>query len=645
MRLLKNFIISSILVLSGIALPSESTGFLVDYSIGFNNHFQLNSWTPLNVMLDNRGRSTNGKLEVIVTSGSEYKGDIYRTTYTTDVDLPQNSQKRFAFTIMIKSVTHELIIRFRQGDDILFSKSINLRPYYSEKFLAVVADRFIAPDILSVMPTHLYPASVRPEYLPETWYGYNSVKLLLLRADTIRQLRDRQFQALFQWLKQGGYLTVGTGLNYGALSDKRLQELLPIRVGGHRQFFNLKSLAQFCDRELTGPEPFLVLNAGIDDSKILLKENDIPIITQKRLGFGQIVFLSFDFNSPPFSRWDGRRMFWNKILALQPKLDRPMITLKDQKIVDSMLAGIPLKLPQLSSVFIFVAAYLILLWVILKKVQKPGRSRWQFSFYFFVLISVFSLIGYRGFNTPKLKQKFTYNSFCRLDIADPVTPASAKYYLGLYSLIKFGYGVNFESHVYPVTRILSETSTSKQPNPHALQEKDSGLQIIGSLKRWSHTFYKLDLHVTSPLEGYARRDPSFMTLMVENKVPHNFVDCLIYYRKRFIFVEDILASQRQTIQLNLAKLKKKEIFGEHEVKAIVGRFNGDGSASYLRKTQQHLASDLLREIHNKYKSRPDSLILVAWMQTGLIAPNFHPTSASGAGITMINWELPVETRL
>jgi hypothetical protein len=196
-----------------------------------------------------------------------------------------------------------------------------------------------------------------------------------------------------------------------------------------------------------------------------------------------------------------------------------------------------------------------------------------------------------------------------------------------------------------VTHIIAEKSNSKIPNPYELHKKDSGQHIIGSIPRWSHNFYKLNLNITSPLAGYARRDKSFMTLMVENKVPHNLVDCLIYYRKRFLFIEDILASNRQTIKLNLAKLKKKEIFSEHEVKAIVKRFDGSGSVSYLRKSQRHLTTDLLLKIHNKYKSRPTSLVLVGWMQTGLIQPDFNQTSPSGAGITMINWELPVEITL
>jgi hypothetical protein len=633
------------LIIIGIALPSYSAGFSLDYSIGFNGHFQLNNWTPLSVVLDNRGRATSGNLEVIVTSGSEYQGDVYRTIYTTEVDLPQNSKKRYAFTIIIKSFAHELLIRLRQDDDIVFSKSINLRSQFTEKNFAVVADNFVAPDILSVLPNHLYPATVRPKFLPETWYGYDSVKLLILRADTIRQLRDRQFQALTRWLKQGGYLVVGIGLNYGSLGDKRLQDILPIRVAGHQQLFELKSLGQFCSRELTGIEPFLVLNARIDDAKILLKENDIPIITRKNLGSGQILFLSFDFNTPPFSRWDGRRMFWNKILSLQPKIDRPMIDVDDQQIVNSMLDGIPLKFPDFRSVVIFVGAYLIFLWFLLKKIKKPGQGRWQYSIYLILMIILFTFIGYWGLNYPNLKQKFTYNSFCQIDVADPSTPASASYFIGLYSLIKLEYGLNFGSYSYPVSHILSEKSHTRIPNPYVLQKKDSGQHIIGSIQRWSHNFYKLKLHLTSPLAGYARRDKSFMTLMVENKSPHNLVDCLIYYKKRFLWVEDILAGNRQTIKFNLTKLKKKEIFSEHEAETIIRRFDGNGSASYLRKTQRYLTSDLLLKIHNKYKSKPDTMILVGWMQAGLIQPEFNQTNPPGAGITMINWELPVEITL
>ena len=644
-RIFKNIILTFGLIIIGIALPSFSAGFSMDYSIGFNGYFQLNNWTPLSVVIDNRGRPASGKLEVIVTSGSEYHGDVYRTAYTTEVDLPQNSKKRYAFTILIKSYTHDLIIRLTQEDDLIFSRSIDLRPHFTEKYFAVVADNYVTPDILSVLPNHLYPANVRPHSLPETWYGYDSVKLLILYADTIRQLRDRQFQALIQWLKQGGYLIVGSGLNYGALGDRRLQDILPLRVAGHRQFSEIKSLVPFCGRKLTGNEPFLVLNARIDNSHILVKENDIPLITRKNLELGQIIFLSFDYNTPPFSHWDGRRMFWNKILSLQPKIGRPRIEVDDQQVVKSMIAGIPLKFPDYKSVIIYVTAYLICLWLLLKRIKKPGKGRWQFSIYFILMIALFTSIGYWGFYFPNLKQKFSYNSFYQIDAADLNTPATATYFIGLYSLKELDYGLNFGSYIAPVSHIIPEKSDTKIPNPYVLQKMDRGQQIISSIQRWSHNFYKLNLHVASPLAGSALRDKSFMTLTVENRLPHNLVDCLIYYRKRFLFVEDISAGNRQIIKVDLTKLKKKEDFGEHQIDAIIRRFKANGSDAFLRNTQRYLTPKLLLEIHNKYKTKPESMILIGWMQAGLIQPQFNQARPPGAGLTMINWELPVEITL
>ena len=641
-RLIKNIILLFVWLVACIGLPSYSAGFTLDISIGFNGRFQLDSWTPLSVILDNRGRTVSGSLEVIVTSGSEYKGDVYRTVYRTNVDLPQNSTKLYAFTIIVKTFTHDLLVRLRQGDEIIYSRSINLRSHFTLKKIAVVADNYVVPDILAVMPAQLYPVNVRPKFLPETWYGYDSVKLLILRPETIRQLRDRQFQALTQWLKQGGYLVVGTGLNYGALGDQRLQSILPIHVAGHRQFSELKSLDQFCSRELTGTDPFLIIDARMVDSKILAMEDGIPIITRKNLGYGKIIFLSFDLNTPPFSRWDGRRVFWNKILSLQPKNDRPNLEANDQQIVNSMLAGLPVKFPAFSSIAVFVGIYLIILLWLLKKIHGSIRSRRRFCLLFMSIILLFTFIGYRGLYSPNPKHKVSYNSFCQVDIADPAAPAAVKYYIGLYSLINLEYGLKFDSFSYPVGHLISDRSAAKVPNPYVLQNKDDGQHILGSIQRWQHSFYQLNLHLTFPVAGYARHDKSILTLMVENSLPHNLVDCLIYYRKRFITVEDILAGSRQTINLDWTKLKKMEFFSEHEAEAIVRRFDANGDGSYLRKTQKSVTPDLLFKIHNKYKSRPDSMILLGWVPSGLIQPDFNRINPPGAGITMINWELPVE---
>ncbi len=100
----------------------------LEYVLGFQGYFQLNTWTPLTVVLENRGQAMDGRLEVIVTSGSEYLGDVRQTPYSLDVELPYNSTKLCAFTIPIETFTHDLLIRLRQDEEVILTHTINLRP-------------------------------------------------------------------------------------------------------------------------------------------------------------------------------------------------------------------------------------------------------------------------------------------------------------------------------------------------------------------------------------------------------------------------------------------------------------------------------------------------------------------------------------
>jgi hypothetical protein len=632
------------LALAAVCLPSPAaaTAFSLDCTIGFNGYFQLNHWSPLNVVIENRGRAVHGKLEVVVTSGSEYLGDVYRTVYATDADLPPDSVKRYQFTVTIKSFTHDLAIRLQQNNRIIFAKSVDLRSHFTEKGLAVVADDFVAPDILSVLPNQLHSVNVRPKFLPETWYGYDSVKLLIMGAGSVRQLAERQYQALRRWLRQGGYLVIAGGVNYGSLGEKRIQDLLPLRINGYQRMHSLKSLALFCGRPLAAVDPFLILDAGIDDSTILLKENDIPIVTRKDFGFGRIVFLSVDVNAPPFSRWEGRPMFWDRILSLAPPAAGPALELDDQKILDSMLVGMPLKFPAFKWGVIFVAGYLIFLKLVLKKIGKPGRMRWRYSLGLLVMIIIFSVIGYRLYYYPNLSRKLTYNTFCQLEVSGPDVPAFANVFIGLYSLQKSSYGLDFGTEANPVSHILSTRARSKVPAPYALWLNDRGQQIVGALNRRSHNFYRMQLRFDSPLAGSALQDDSFLTLKVENKLPRNLIDCLVYYKRRFVFVEDIPANTRQVLKLSLAELKATEIFNDQEMQKIIRQLDSRSGAGFLRSARMNLTKDLILEIHKKYRSKADSMILIGWMPAGLFQPEFTPSGPTGTGLTLVCWQLPVE---
>lgn len=622
-------------------LSAFSAALSMEYSLGFNGHFQLETWTPLTVVLENRGRATSGRLEVVVTSGSEYRRDVYQTTYSLDVELPYNSTKLGSFTILINSFTHDLNIRFKHADKTLLSKSLNLRPYYTTQNLAIVVDDKTSPDFLSVLPQNLFPVNVRPRFLPETWYGYDGVEMIIMNAKMLKSLRERQFQALTQWVKRGGYLVTAGGINYGALLEQRTRHLLPINILGHRQFSELTSLESFSGQALTGSAPFLVLHVNIGDSDVLAQENEIPIIIQKNSGMGKILFLAFDFQIPPFSRWANRQVFWDKILSLQPFPGNNDISIDNQKILNSLLSSMPVDFPDLKFTAFFLGVYLLLLRFFLKEIEKHREKRRKNVCYLLLIITLFSIASYRLFLYPRDRKNLTYNSFFLMNVVGQSMIASGKYIIGIYSIKEADYSVSFGSFSNPVTHFVSKSSNKKIPNAYRLHENNTGQRILGFSENWSYNFFTIPLKVEFPVVGQGHLDEKGLHITIDNITSHKIVDCRVYFDNRLLFLGNILPNKKQVKHIPRSIIRRKELFDNQETELFSANSKTGGGSSFLKTMQKDLAKSILRAVQSTSQSRRNSLYIIGWIESGIVKADFSKTEISGNDLTLLTWEIPV----
>ena len=615
----------------------------MDYSLGFNGLFQLNKWTPLNIMLENRGRTTNGTLEVVVTSGSEYHRDVHDTTYSRDVELPTSSRKLYSFTILIDSFTHPLIIRLKRAGKTILCTSFNLRPHYTTKSLILVVENKIAPDFLSMLPKDVLPTISWVRFLPETWYGFDAVKMLILDASGLRHLRERQFNALTEWVERGGYLVTAGSLNYGYLLEERTRRLLPVNILGFRRIFELNSLEGFCGQRLTSTDPFLILKADIEDSVALLKEDDVPVITQKEIGLGKVIFLAFDCQVPPFTDWTGRHSFWNKILALKPQVDYLNTGLDEQRILSSMISEIPARFPTFVSVVPLLAVYVTLVYIIFIRVKKNSGQRWKDISYLMTIIAVFSVASYWLSFLKNGQKDLSYNSFFHLKLSGKNMIASSKYIVGLYSLQNGDYRLSLGPTPYPLTTIPPDTAEDETLHSLTLHENNREQTVLISLDRWSHRFFRINSMMNFPIRAEAFTDEQGLVIMIENMTSHAIIDCQIYFANRLFFFGNIGPSKKQVKRLARSIIGQKELFRIQAAKRIAESIGPNGPASLLEKMQGNLMESLLLSIHSRYHSRQDAIHLFGWIKSDMI-----PTSLSRAGVTgesagLLEWEIPISS--
>ncbi|MFC1820973.1 hypothetical protein ACFLZG_07830, partial [Thermodesulfobacteriota bacterium] len=617
----------------------------MEHHIGFNGQFQLEKWSPVTIILDNRGRAIKGALEIVVTSGSEYRGDIYRTIHSMDVELPTNSKKRCSFTILLNAFSHPLLIQLKEAQKVILSESVNLRSYYVEKGLAIMVSGKMVLDYLSILPKEVHPLITRPQFLPELWYGYDGIKMLIMHADVLKVINNRQIHALKGWIRRGGYIIITGGFNYGALLEERAKTLLSVDILGFERINRLKSMESFCGHKFEGGDPFLIIKAVIEDSEVLLKEDDIPIIIQKGLGLGKIIFMAFDFQTPPFGSWDGRSRFWEKLYSLRP--DRGLIgfDLDMQLIYNSLISAIPTRFPSFIITFILLLTYLILIKSFLKRVKRKGVVMWGKLGFFITTIVVFSLICWWLFFLASPQKALTYNSLIHIKKAgkDIITPC--KEIMGLFALKNVDYKLILDLQHRPFTPVPAVKSAYGN---HSLKdifmsETSSDHALSVPLKKWSHCFLTMDSLVNFPLEGKVSRNEQGLFIAFENRTSHRIMDCSIYFAGRLFHFGNIEPSSNGEFKITNPEMMKKELYQEHTGEYTISKGSDNASGHLLKKVKKNLLKEILKRTHSRYSSRQDVLYLFGWFASGVIKVHFDQPDIWGEDVGLIEWEMPVAT--
>ncbi|MCP4350303.1 MAG: hypothetical protein GY795_32925 [Desulfobacterales bacterium] len=619
----------------------------MEYFLGFSGYFRLNKQTPVTVLLENRGKSFDGTLEISVKSGSEYHRNIYNTLFSKHVTLPSGSKKIYTFTIRIISFAHPLTIRLKQDSKTVLSSSVNLRNHCTFRRMVILAGQNIPPGVLSVLSDDIIPINVRPVFLPENWHAYEGTDMLILQADVLDSLRQKQFIALAQWVEKGGFLILTGSLNYGIFSKQRIQRLIKINILGTEQVYELKSLETFCGYTLSGHAPFLVLKTDVKDSLTLARENDIPIIVQKETGGGRILFLAFDYRSSGFMSWPGRSRFWKKILSLKPPKAFPGKYLMENFVLSAMTKAVPLRFPGFIKIFIIISAYIILAKIIFSRIEKKGKPLKNLTI-MLVIIAIFSAAGYWFVFYKNVRNTLACNSFLHIKKTGHML-ASYKNIVGMYALqnsdIEFSFGNDFQP-VIPVladrnelgkeTGFFGKTRFLNESDYFNLHENTSGHTVRFSMNPWSRRFCKMESKMEIPILGKAFTEGQDLIIEIDNQTPYTITGCNLFFADRIIFLDKILPHKKQKKRIpNSLINQKKAIQHVSDIKNI--KLNLPGPL--YKSINENLMKEILSLIYSQYNSKSDTLCLFGWIQPEVMPIKFTKPGLTGEHAVFLEWRL------
>jgi len=165
-------------------------------------------------------------------------------------------------------------------------------------------------------------ALTHPAQLPDQWYGYEGVDLVVLpgRAAELRTLLADKvgMQAMDAWLRRGGTLLMspGQGAKEMLAADGPVAKWSPGRFEGYGELTSAGPLERASGVEallepLTGGErfslPLIRLANSAGEVKLATgpRREDPPILIDHRYGFGRVLFAAIDLDEPLLKRWPG----------------------------------------------------------------------------------------------------------------------------------------------------------------------------------------------------------------------------------------------------------------------------------------------------------------------------------------------------
>ena len=513
-------------------------------------------WTPVTVTVENKGPGISGVLQIVTKDAS---GDP--VSYARGVSLATGAKKRLFFYLSpgtFKS-TFEISLVSKKGPEATEQGMMRVVER-GEVLVGIVQDRVghLGTAGLNLLlsssgqgrTARFHLGAVYADDLPDHWYGYEGLDLLVWIRPDFSSLTTRQRTALKNWVFSGGRLLLSVGPNWQEVQGSFLDDLLPVSILDGVEETDFSELAAFARRgqasELTRERGLAIPRANLRpirgarsgrQGRMLASAHENPLLVIGRAGMGRCIYLAPDLSEATFSHWGGLRDFWEQILkTLQIDLAEEVestsrSSYEEWNISASILdaAGGIFSTPAISlkGVSILIIIYLLVIgpgdYFLLKKLR---RLHWTWvTFFLYAVIFAVAVFGaaywVRG-------GKMRVRLVSLVDVDGEKSAASGHTFFGIFSpkTSAFKIGLNKTSAAFAPVSLSEYFSQGPGARPlllseHCIFAQDEGIYLQRlPIRIWStRAFAGRWVDGDSPgIVGKIARTPSGVTGSITNNL-------------------------------------------------------------------------------------------------------------------------------
>ena len=309
------------------AAPSPTT---FEVKIGFNGITKLGHWVPVFITGAQDLNATHFEISVL-------DGDDQPTIYSGEL-IQRTGKKVFLEAWMRPGRKYgEMRVRLQDSQmKVLAEKTfslddpslLNIIASTDSLVLSIESNGSVYESLMSVITnngedeTRFLLAIDSANLLPASWLTFESVSTIIIstsNVDLLQSISKQQWQAIEQWVRNGGQLVFCGGANGAtALKTPGLGQFLPgtfEQIVKLENSWQMESFANSREPLLRGDDTTLAATKLTGLTGIVEKTQDeTPLVIRTAKGFGEVVFSAIDFDQGPIVEWAGRNAFFKRLL-------------------------------------------------------------------------------------------------------------------------------------------------------------------------------------------------------------------------------------------------------------------------------------------------------------------------------------------
>lgn len=526
--------------------------------------FKYGEWLPVRVTLANDGPDRRVEVRTTITSGEG------QATYIRPVELPHAARKQVTLYVRPNSFSRYVTLRLFDGEQELGKRVVEVQPLSAwTLFVGVVADRVVPlPDVAAALEgpqREMKHVRFAAQELPDRAAGLRSLDALVLNDVDTSRLTPAQQQALAGWVQLGGRLIIGGGTGAAQTLAGLPDPLRPVRVRDTRSVPTLAGLASLANgTPIRVPGPFVVAEAEPRaGAEVVAEQEGLPLVVQRRLGDGVVIFVALDLGRSPFGEWGGAAAFWKRLVVDEHSLfpeGPPDMSRRDWEAgpMLSALTSLPsLELPAVRWVLLLLLVYILLVGPLNYLVLRR-RRRLEWAWVTIPLLTLaFSGLSY-GIGYGLRGGEVILNALSIVEIPAPDSPtAQVRTYVGLFSPTKRAYSLQIPGD------LLAGPLGTRFGGPWGPPVRGGRITVVQdapttvrdlTVNQWSMQTFMAEGAVEAPvhLEAALRYENGRLVGAVANTGTEPLRDAVVVFRNDFTRLGDLAPGERKEVTLPLA---------------------------------------------------------------------------------------------